>query len=480
MNSELQDETSIEGASVALREATLRAADIRAGVAALRGRIAIRETMNWPEDPQFFLPGTGKTGLFYLAPNLFAGDDTEALLDVWEILEALTSSVDHTCRSVLHIPLSSDSDALPLLEERLRDLEKAESEAIVMMQSALRSAVVQEVQRVAPGAARVVAARALGNPWLEVARILDRDGGVLFHWNDDVEPIAVDSRNDVMPVGDAMELHEESPLTGAEVVAAVMFDIEQGIPPLAVGRAVDRREDLLRQRAERLGLASLSTYAVTPELLSRALGEAGFIWDPSKTWEGGDVDGHYLYAWVAPQAEYRSDVDQRLQGSPVLYLGISTSATPHRRLQDETNWTKRSNPTMGLSIAVSRHASRAVFGEVELLPALRKRLESDEPERTHLLREFALEKVSWAQHPTTIAGKLVDFWKGIDPASPVKAAELLAIRAAIHLGHIGAPVNSASAGAWESDTPTDWMAYAVRGQLEGWTKVGNEDLSTRL
>lgn len=238
------------------------------------------------------------------------------------------------------------------------------------------------------------------------------------------------------------------------------------------------KAQLLQERAERLKLQRFETWTVTPLLLSEALKEAGLLWTPSKTWAGGPVEGHYLYAWVAPQALERADVLDHLQRSPVLYIGISASATPQRRLQEETNWSDAHNPTMGLSLAVSRHAARAVYGEVTLDPSLLECLlphEDDGP-----LVERAADMTSWAVNPQTIGRNLVLFWRGIKLDRPVEAAESLAIRCAIHLGHIGAPVNSSGAGAWESEAPADWMAYAVRGQLEQWTSPAGSDLSARI
>lgn len=225
MTNTVNVDESIGASASILKESALRAADVRAVVAALQARIAIREVMNWPADPDVFLPGTARTGDFYLAPNLVTRVDTDSLLDVWERLEELTSMVDQGCRRLLDVGLAADADVLPLLVEHLRTAEASEQDAVLAMQEALRAAVQREVQRVAPTGVRVIAARARGNPWLEVARIFDREGHVLFHWETDDDVIAIDSYDDVMPVGTPLELDEYSPLTGIPASLAVEFDL---------------------------------------------------------------------------------------------------------------------------------------------------------------------------------------------------------------------------------------------------------------
>jgi hypothetical protein len=62
-----------------------------------------------------------------------------------------------------------------------------------------------------------------------------------------------------------------------------------------------------------------------------------------------------------------------------------------------------------------------------------------------------------------VAGLLAD----VAPTTPVAVAEAIAIRLAIHLGDTGAPVNSADAGAWATNRPADWAAFACARALRG-------------
>jgi hypothetical protein len=51
------------------------------------------------------------------------------------------------------------------------------------------------------------------------------------------------------------------------------------------------------------------------------------------------------------------------------------------------------------------------------------------------------------------------------PEPYLKRAEHVAVRMAMHLGDVGAPVNSQYKGAWAGSTSEDWVAYAASEAL---------------
>lgn len=187
--------------------------------------------------------------------------------------------------------------------------------------------------------------------------------------------------------------------------------------------------------------APVVTHLLTPAGLQAALEVFGLLWQPQ--WLD-DLDGEErqkyrkpaLYCWVVP-----SETGDHLH-SPILYLGIGESETDGciRRLQDEASWREGVH---GHGRMQKRLGARPVVGVVT-------------PGRVDL--SWASEVLARDYNAEYGRAKIEAF---LNRKETLRAAEALAIRLAIAFGDTGAPVNSAGAGAWNTDHGADWAAVAL-------------------
>ena len=181
--------------------------------------------------------------------------------------------------------------------------------------------------------------------------------------------------------------------------------------------------------------ASTSLRLATPSALSRGLALAGLVWDPIP-WESELPGQPGLYAWVAPLEA------TALTACPVLYIGIGEDWVA--RVQEEQTWST-DEYIHGHGMMVNRTGAKAVGGPVSS-------------------GNYDLEALLSGLSPKGY-GKVNSFFdKGV-PEPYLHHAEHVAVRMAMHLGDVGAPVNSQYKGAWASSKSEDWVAYAASEAL---------------
>ncbi|MEU5931062.1 hypothetical protein [Micromonospora sp. NPDC047187] len=197
------------------------------------------------------------------------------------------------------------------------------------------------------------------------------------------------------------------------------------------------------EAAESAPLTSLVTLRLaTPTALRNGLALLGLRWSAQSDDhdEAGTEVG--LYCWVA--AGFGQELVNPMQGA-ALYIGIGTGLRGWRgRLRKERSWIGEDSDH-GHGMAMHRTGAKVVGGPVTYSPL----------------------PVDWLPHAGVEEGDRAIHRLVSDAAStqPVVLAEAIAIRLAIHLGDTGAPVNSAGAGAWATNNPADWAAFACAKAL---------------
>nr|WP_296774165.1 hypothetical protein [Rhodococcus sp. (in: high G+C Gram-positive bacteria)] len=182
-------------------------------------------------------------------------------------------------------------------------------------------------------------------------------------------------------------------------------------------------------------LAPISLRLITPRLLIEGLRYLGLAWEPEPFEEvGSDDQRPGMYTWVDGIDLSRDAVDRA-----VLYTGIGMNA--RYRVVKESSW-KTGDHAHGRMLA--RRNACALLGSVtgSGTPDLSFLHELSE---RHLLKEEGIA--------------IVHDW--VERVSPLRQAEEFSIRLSIHLGDTVSPVNSQFAGAWNTQRPADWAAFAV-------------------
>jgi hypothetical protein len=184
----------------------------------------------------------------------------------------------------------------------------------------------------------------------------------------------------------------------------------------------------------------------TPAALSEGLRLLGLMWEPAP-WDASTGDtAPGMYAWVIPT--HPDD----LVHCPAVYLGIGERDVGWRaRVRDEESWRSGDHAH---GIAIRRTNAKAVGGPIH----------RTEPE------------MGWLPGIVTDEGvkTLVAYLHDEVAAAPLRTAEAIAIRMAIHLGDTGSPVNSTQGGAWNNNSGQDWAGYAAARRLR---MLRGEDIS---
>lgn len=189
--------------------------------------------------------------------------------------------------------------------------------------------------------------------------------------------------------------------------------------------------------------SSVMLRLATPTALRSGLALLGLRWSAQSYRQGAGIE-RGLYCWVA--AGFGRELIDPMQGA-ALYIGAGVGLGGWRgRLQDEWSWIGEDSDH-GHGMAMHRTGATVVGGPVTYSPVPLERLPG----------------TGVVAGDEAVAGLLAD----VAPAQPVAVAEVIAIRLAIHLGDTGAPVNSAGAGAWATDRPSDWAAFACARALRG-------------
>jgi hypothetical protein len=184
---------------------------------------------------------------------------------------------------------------------------------------------------------------------------------------------------------------------------------------------------------------------VTTRTLMRALELLGFKWSPvpyekiPQTWKSG------LYAWTIGRASEVADPLDR----PVAYVGIGDRQNGGLR--------GRLSQELGLAKDSAGHAhGRAMF-----------RLHGSAlggPVHQVMGADLGLVRQQIHSSPFTtreVAFQRLEEWLSASKPIPLRKAEQICIRAAVHIGDTPPPLNSHHAGAWGSRHPNDWAGWAA-------------------
>lgn len=197
----------------------------------------------------------------------------------------------------------------------------------------------------------------------------------------------------------------------------------------------------------------------TVSALINGLDMLGFRWTPQPIDNVADLAPYSLlrqpglYAWTGRGIDQPETDGWRQAG--VLYVGIGDgSGGVHGRVSDEIGWSSaeaehfhgRATALLGAA-PVGGPVHRVAVSLDWLSDWIPKsgrcdhdRLRSTEPLAT---------TTKWLE----------------STATPLRAAESIAIRLAGHLGHVAPPLNSRHTSAWADYSPADWAATAVTKRL---------------
>jgi hypothetical protein len=171
-----------------------------------------------------------------------------------------------------------------------------------------------------------------------------------------------------------------------------------------------------------------------PAAMSACMATLGFIWEPHSLDESELTTEHGLYTWVDGPAG--NHVDPLNRG--VLYIGVGESAKGVLdRLKYEQRWADH-EAEHAHGMAVFRRQAVPLVSTVRYEPA----------------------DLSWLDDVSGQPAAIRE-WLHDSTVSPVAKAERLAIRLAIFIGDVGAPVQSTHAGAWANVSPAHYAAYAA-------------------
>jgi hypothetical protein len=197
--------------------------------------------------------------------------------------------------------------------------------------------------------------------------------------------------------------------------------------------------------------APITLELITPRGVIAGLEVLGVFWKPVPLDQSSLQFDAGLYAWVdgvgarseTGDLELASDLLDR----PILYKGIGEGELGvGGRLVKELGWI-RPDAEHGHGRAMSTRNASAVVGPLE--PA-----END---------------LAWLPDVVTTYGEaIIRQWLEESRETPkqlIRTAEKIAIRLGIHMGDTGAPVQSQHAGAWGTDAPHDWAAFAAARYL---------------
>ncbi|MYS87894.1 hypothetical protein [Embleya scabrispora] len=197
--------------------------------------------------------------------------------------------------------------------------------------------------------------------------------------------------------------------------------------------------------------ARIALDIITPRGISAGLGVLGIRWNPVPWEQCPLMDEEGLYAWVDGIGARSASGAMKLAADPldraVLYHGIGQGVLGVRgRLLHEHAWI---GPDAGHAHGITMHARRAgaVVGAVDAQ-------ETDLSWLPELVHEDGAEIIRhWIEKCRQ------------NPKALLEASERIAIRLGIHLGDTVAPVQSQHAGAWNTNAPHDWAAYAAAAYL---------------
>ncbi|MCP2342031.1 hypothetical protein [Actinomadura rupiterrae] len=175
----------------------------------------------------------------------------------------------------------------------------------------------------------------------------------------------------------------------------------------------------------------------------------GFDWSPVPFGESSLTIESGLYAWVDGRGIAMDSASPEPPEDPldrgVLYWGIGKgNEGVLGRLHDEVKWVT-DDATHGHGMAMHARLASPVVGPVS--------------------RDDGYD-ISWIDQLLTEHGaQQVRLWLGDASLGVVQKAEQLAIRLVLHLGDVGAPVQSLFSGAWANDHAADWAAWGISQRL---------------
>lgn len=193
--------------------------------------------------------------------------------------------------------------------------------------------------------------------------------------------------------------------------------------------------------------AATTLRLMTPATMTACLATLGFVWEPHPLNESEMTTEHGMYTWVdGPVGNHK---DPRNRG--VLYIGVGESAKGVLdRLKSEQKWSTN-DAEHGHGLAVFRRQAVPIVSTVRYEPT----------------------DLSWLED---ISGQpaAIRAWLDNPASTPTAKAERLAIRLAIFIGDVGAPVQSTHAGAWENATAPHYAAYAAAYRVMELQQVGTD------
>ncbi|MET9587127.1 hypothetical protein ABZY10_29370 [Streptomyces sp. NPDC006539] len=199
--------------------------------------------------------------------------------------------------------------------------------------------------------------------------------------------------------------------------------------------------------------APVTLNLTTPRTVSKAMALLGIRWMPTPVPGSALKDEHGLYTWVDGRGAFcqcgcgNVTLSDNLLDRAILYSGVgeSTSGVIGRVIRETSFIGEGSDHGHGMAMYHRRGVP--VIGNVELIPTDLNWIDARiKPDGAEIAR-------TWLTGIRT------------QPATLFKAAERLAIRICIHVGDVGAPVNSTHAGGWESNHGADWAAFAVAAEM---------------
>lgn len=190
----------------------------------------------------------------------------------------------------------------------------------------------------------------------------------------------------------------------------------------------------------------------TAEEIQRALAFVGIQWAPSESPNG---ESGLLYAWGI-----HANGSVELHDFAVLYIGKDVSAG--KRLRDELRWSG-DDYIHGHALAIQRtqmtHVSARPYCELQSLDGVKASL-------SQLVTDH-WSASEGAQAEIESCMRALDLLHSGD----LSQVEYFAIRVSIHVGDVGAPINSSGKNAWALKSPKavplDNLAYWAALHLKG-------------
>jgi len=212
---------------------------------------------------------------------------------------------------------------------------------------------------------------------------------------------------------------------------------EQETPPSLYDDPLDRSDFT----------APVTLRLATPRAIQKCLRALGFAWDPVPVTESTLTAEPILYAWVAG---LNLGLPDPLNGG-VLYWGIGKGTKGGlKRLEYEMDGLFTQEWREAHGQGMQRTQSAPVVGVVNLIEG------ADLSWMDHYLDPYDSDGDA--------GGVAARAKEAILNSPSLSTAERLAIRASIHIGDTGAPIQSMHAGAWSpttASTPYDDAAYAA-------------------